>query len=87
MDELRNNLTVGARPAVNEPEILPNERPSRIDFIGEGLAITKAQEDDLRYIGNFFQAIYRQNSSSRNAYSMLRGAMFSLGSKNYNNPE
>jgi hypothetical protein len=65
----------------------PEYSGGRIDFIGDGLALVKLQETDLEYIGNYFQAIYRQNSSSRNALSMLRGAMFSLGSKSYGNPE
>ena len=59
----------------------------KIDFIGDGLSLVKLQQADLEYIDNYFKVIYRQNSSTRNALSMLRGAMFALGSKGYGNPE
>lgn len=56
------------------------------DPIKEGLQVVGLDENVIIYLGERFKQVFDTNGSSRNGLSMLRGAMFALGSQD-GNPE
>jgi len=59
----------------------------------EGLYITSLNKEQLKTMGDFFNDLYQKISKkrsrqiTRNAYTMLRGAIFALGSRTVDNIE
>ncbi len=53
----------------------------------KALALLEIIEDDVVFLGAVFEKIYRKNKSSRNAQSMINGAIFAVTSRNNGNPE
>ena len=53
----------------------------------EGLLILGLTENEIMHIGKMFNLVFEANNSSKNGVSMIKGALFSVGTKKYENSE
>lgn len=61
--------------------------PTKEEILDAGYSMIDISQEDLNYIGEMFNKIFVKNNLSRNGLSMVRGAVFALGSKDYDNKE
>lgn len=58
-----------------------------LDPLSDGLLTLHLNEEVITYLGKIFKEIFEKNKSSRNGLTMLKGAIFSIGTRKQNNPE
>jgi hypothetical protein len=87
--EIHNHYNSGVE--VGTPDDIfnkPGVASSQVsDILESGYSLIDISKEDLDWIGEIFNQIFEKHKSPRNGLTMLKGAVFALGSKKYNNKE
>ncbi|HEY4499087.1 MAG TPA: hypothetical protein VJH94_03430 [Candidatus Paceibacterota bacterium] len=78
----------------SEPKAFGGTDSNRLDPLTEGLYVAGISKEQLQLYGAFYNDLYqkvrdkyRPRQVTRNALTMLQGAIFALGTQKLNNPE